>query len=208
MNNAGTGTFYSFISKVADLTILGLLWLLTSLPVITIGASSTALYYAAVKSLRFGEGKPVQEYFRAFRQNLLQGCIGSAIYLLLMGALIMVYLMRQDGEYLFLLIAGSAMLLSSALYYFPILSRFTLNAYQCFQVSLFMIFRYFFKTLLMLGVLALCGFAVALLPFLLPLLAGCYVFYSSILLEGIFQEYMNTDDKSKDLWYNSTLPLN
>ena len=44
------------LTKIGELVILSIIWFITSLPVITIGASTTALYYATVKSLRMGRG--------------------------------------------------------------------------------------------------------------------------------------------------------
>ena len=45
------GGFTAACSRIFDLMILGFLWILCSLPIITIGASSAALYYATVKSV-------------------------------------------------------------------------------------------------------------------------------------------------------------
>ena len=49
--------FFQRLSSFSDLILLNLLMLVTSIPVITIGASSTALFYAVTK-LRAGEGRP------------------------------------------------------------------------------------------------------------------------------------------------------
>ena len=201
MNSRGNATFYSIIGKIADLTILGLLWMLTSVLVISSGASSTALYYAAVKSVRFSEGKLVQGYFHSLTRNLISGCLGTLIYLLLGSVLIIIYKTQQETVTLILISISTVIIFSSALYYFPILSRFTLNAYQCFLVSLFMIFRHFPQTLLLLTVFGLCCLVVALLPFLLPVMAGCYAYYSSFLLEKLFLEYMSEDEQDQDHWF-------
>ena len=40
---------FQLLLRVSDLVALSLLWLLCSLPVITIGASTSALYYTAMK---------------------------------------------------------------------------------------------------------------------------------------------------------------
>ena len=40
------------LTALIDIVWLGLLWLVCSLPVLTLGAASTALYYAMVKSVR------------------------------------------------------------------------------------------------------------------------------------------------------------
>lgn len=86
-----------FLKKVLRLRKRASQKIVTSLPVITIGAYSTALYYAVVKSIRFEEGKPVQEFFRSFRMNFLQGCIGTLLYLIL-GILLWIVLQSLQGK--------------------------------------------------------------------------------------------------------------
>ena len=45
---------FRFLTRVADMVILSLLWLIGSLPLFTLGISSTALYYAVNKNLLIG----------------------------------------------------------------------------------------------------------------------------------------------------------
>ena len=63
---------WRFVRKIGYLWILNILWVATSLPVITIGASTTALIYACMK-LQDDEGYPTANYFRSFRENFRQG---------------------------------------------------------------------------------------------------------------------------------------
>ena len=56
----------SFISRLIDLFTLSLLWLLCSLPIITIGAANCSLYYAVIKSVRHQRSYPVKEFFKCF----------------------------------------------------------------------------------------------------------------------------------------------
>lgn len=62
--------FFHFMSKIADCMILSVLWLLCSLPVITAGSASTALYYCIVKVIRKDEGSVWKDYWQSFRSNL------------------------------------------------------------------------------------------------------------------------------------------
>ena len=71
------GRFLNTESKIArffaaawDLIVVNLLVLLTSIPIITIGASLSAMYYVLVKRVRGEEGYIPQMYFRAFREVL------------------------------------------------------------------------------------------------------------------------------------------
>ena len=57
------------ITAVIDIVTAGLLWLLCSLPVVTIGAASAALYYSVVKCIRHERGRLVKSFFAAFRRD-------------------------------------------------------------------------------------------------------------------------------------------
>ena len=52
------GKLYKFLDKFWHMVWIGVLWIVCSLPIITIGASSAAAYYAMVKSVRKSEDKP------------------------------------------------------------------------------------------------------------------------------------------------------
>ena len=66
---------YHYMSKLAECMILSLLWMALSLPVITFGAATSALYYCAVKVLRKDEGSAFKDFWRAFKSNLNQGVL-------------------------------------------------------------------------------------------------------------------------------------
>lgn len=64
-----------FMTKVADLMILNILFLVTCLPVFTIGAALTGLCAVTLKMVRDQEGAIVKSYFHAFRQNFRQATL-------------------------------------------------------------------------------------------------------------------------------------
>ncbi len=70
------------MSKLVDVMILNVLWIVCSLPVITFGASTIALYYALMKDAKDEGTHYVQLFFRSFKQNFRQGVIVGLIYLL------------------------------------------------------------------------------------------------------------------------------
>lgn len=119
-----------FLGRVADLMILNLLFLATSLPVVTVGASLTAMHYVALRMVNGEEGGVVRDYFRSFRQNFLQA---TAIWLLLLVfALLLWYDLRSvwsAAGYLNTLVkvlslVACAALVMILLYVFAILSKF------------------------------------------------------------------------------------
>ena len=89
------GPFFRFMGAVADCFLLSVLWLLFSLPVFTIGASTSALYYCVIKVIRQQDGSVFRTFWDGFRQNFKQSslavlifavggflvtCVGTAVY--------------------------------------------------------------------------------------------------------------------------------
>lgn len=76
---AGIFSYESKFSQVAMRIAYGcylnLLWLICSLPIVTIGASTTALYSVAMKIAEDREGDLTQQFFQAFRANSKQATI-------------------------------------------------------------------------------------------------------------------------------------
>lgn len=69
------GKLYRLLSKAADLVVLNLLWIICSLPVITLGASTTAMNYVALKMARGEEGYVARSFFQSFRQNFKKSTV-------------------------------------------------------------------------------------------------------------------------------------
>ena len=70
--------FWSFMSRVADLVILNLLWLLFCIPVFTIGASTAAMYRVTLNMVR----GVVRSFWASFKLNFKQGVLLFLILLI------------------------------------------------------------------------------------------------------------------------------
>ena len=71
------------IGRIADFVVLNLLWVLCSIPIITIGASTTALYTVMLKIVKNEEGYLVKGFFKAFRENFKQSTVIWLVFLAL-----------------------------------------------------------------------------------------------------------------------------
>ena len=91
-----------FLTKIADLMVLNILFCVTSIPLITIGASWTALYSVTLKMVRDEEGSVSRSYFRPFRQNFKQAT------LLWLGVLVVLALLVLDIRVLNGMAGGTA----------------------------------------------------------------------------------------------------
>ena len=72
---------WRFIGKLGDLILLNLLWVVCSIPIITIGASTTAVYYVTLKLVRDEDDSTIRSFFHSFKSNFKQATL---IWILLM----------------------------------------------------------------------------------------------------------------------------
>ena len=73
--------FSKFMNRVSDLFLLNILWVICSIPIITIGASTTALYSVNLNLLSENEGHITKAFFKAFKENFKKS---TAIWLIVL----------------------------------------------------------------------------------------------------------------------------
>ena len=71
------------MGRLADFIILNLLWVVCSIPIITIGASTTELYTVMLKLVKNEEGYIAKGFLKAFKENFKQSTIMWIIFLLI-----------------------------------------------------------------------------------------------------------------------------
>lgn len=64
-----------FLNLVGDLVILNIMWIIFSLPIFTIGASTTALFYSLMVRIRRDEGYVHTNFTKSFKENFKQSSI-------------------------------------------------------------------------------------------------------------------------------------
>lgn len=151
------GPLMSFLTKIAYSAYLNILWFICCLPIVTAGASTTALFYVTLKIAKNEEGNLTRAFFHSFRENFKQG---TKIWLILLaiGAVLAVdgyvfYHMRFEnalwaiGTAVFLIaLAAYAIIL---MYIFPLLSRFDNTIRAMFKNSIMLGMRFLLCTALM-----------------------------------------------------------
>lgn len=213
-------SIFNGISKIFDLLMLSLVWLVLCIPVVTIGPASTALYYTVVKVIRRERSYVFKEFFRSFKLNFKQGAIVGLIYVVL--GVIMFFdieyakAMAEEGSkmgnflYIVFVVMGFFTLFT-ILYIFPLLSRFTVTIKHLFKwafyISLRQILWTLVLTLIFAATVALMFFSFYLAPPLFVFLPGLYTLIASFPMEKVLKKYMpkeeNTDEEDGvDRWYN------
>ena len=69
------GGLWRALNTLTDIMALSVLWLLCSLPVLTLGAATTALYDSVVRCIRYKQPKPYARFFRTFKNELIPGIL-------------------------------------------------------------------------------------------------------------------------------------
>lgn len=158
-----------FLSTVADLMVVNLLWILCSLPIITIGASTTACYYVCFRMTR-GEGSVIRDFFSSFKKNFKQATILWLVAVLVAGLLCFDFIVLNQISFLgkeilrVFIIIFTAICLFAALYAFPLISQFENSIKNTIKNALHLSLFHFGKTILMCVPFALIADVFIFLP--------------------------------------------
>ena len=79
--------FGQLMMKLCYSCCLNILWFLCCIPIVTIGASTTALYYTSLKIVRGEDHALTRMFFRSFRENFRQSTVLWLILLAVGGLL-------------------------------------------------------------------------------------------------------------------------
>ena len=119
-----------FLNRFSSLIVLNILFLCTSLPIFTIGASITALYDVVFRLDTSREGKTVSAYFQAFRKNFRQSTPVWLVFLLVIitSCVNMTVFSNMGSSIGHILFVLSAIIFVNCLlimgYAFPLISQF------------------------------------------------------------------------------------
>lgn len=203
-------TFSRFMNTLFDILMIGILWFILSLPLITIAASTTAAYYAMAKVVRHKTGYLFKEFFRSFKDNFKQSFLPSLIFIAVafIAAVDINYVWNNRSKLndgLFVIIVGIVFLfLSCSIYFCPFLSRFTKKNGELFRLSAFSAFRFLPVTVLVItGMIALI-IMIYLMPWAMIIMPGIMFFVITFPMEYIMKRYMKKPEPGspeEDLWY-------
>lgn len=122
--------FGRIFGTLGNMIIVNLLFLLCSIPVITFGAAFTSMYYALLRSLKYGDSSLVRDFFGSFRQNFRQSTLSwiiSIIFIIVFTADIGMFGPR--GVYpvtaiYYLIIVLAVIVMITAMFVFPVIATF------------------------------------------------------------------------------------
>lgn len=194
---------WMILNKITDTIVLSLLFIVTSVPIVTMGSSLCALYYMMFRIADNTEGHIVRGYFKAFKENFKKS---TPVWLMcLLAGLVLagdiyICLRMQNPASGFILAAAWVIIVLYAmlvLYIFPLLSKCTGDTRQIIFMAFMMSIKEWWRTLFMLFITVIM-FAVGVFvtaPFFI-VAPGVIALSHVYIFRTIFNKYgMKEDEK-------------
>lgn len=191
--------FFRLITRIAHLLYLNLLWILFSLPVVTMGAATAALHSVTLKMVRNEEGYIFANFWKAFRLNFQQAT-GIWLMIVLGGGVLAgdVFYFARWANWAGVFCAGLfciclVVLALTCMVVFHLQARFKNNVKGTFSNAIRFTFRHLpsnIALLIMFGCMAY-GFYVTVPIMIIELFIGVsfFSYVSSYLFRRIFDQY-------------------
>lgn len=196
------GKFLSGFNKVTDLVTLNLLWILCCIPIVTIGASTSALYQVSIQIAEDRETYIARSFFQAFRENFKQATI-VWLSTIIVGAVLISDIFIVSHFFssssicviLGLLFMICVLLFAGSLYFFPVIAYFRNSTKKIFINSFRLAFgrlgttlQLFLIGLIPMLVLVMFKDKIILGSFLIVIIVpSLTVFLKSVLLAKLFK---------------------
>ncbi len=190
------------LSKMVDAVILSALWVIFSIPVFTMGAASTALYYTVHKTLRRSRGYIYSNFWNSFKENFKQSTI---LWLILL----VIYVIFGLDLYLTWQFLKAGMQWGVMFYLFLVLILMTI-VWNIYIVAYSARFENTKKvtmknaaaiavvnpgwSFLILLLFLLGTFIIGIIPIMLFLVPAVTTLLYDLILERIFRKYMSEED--------------
>lgn len=190
--------FFRFMSRISDLMILNFLWIICSLPIITIGASTTALYNVTLKLVDETDGYLFSDFFKSFKENFKKATIIWSIILFvffIIGVNLTFWIKYTSiagyipmSIILFILF----LFLPTEIYIFPILSNFKKTIKETIKYAFIISIKYLPYSLIIILISLIFIGVTAIFPFtiLFMIFVGFafYAYINSYLFRIIFKK--------------------
>lgn len=197
-----------FLSKCVDVIILTVFFVISCLPVFTIGAACTAYYYTFMKAIRKERSYVRKEYVRSFRENfktatfvwLVMVAVLAILFASIYAALVFLGGMGR-AVFIGLYLSVTLIVVAAGVYAFPVLSRFKIGGKELLLKALVMVFlhgRATVKCLLLGGFFSLILVAGwAYWPLLLLLVPEMYLYLLTMVMEPVLLSYIPEEEREE-----------
>ena len=192
--------FMQGISKIVDCIFLALLWILCSIPIFTIGAASSAMYYTFHKVIREGRGYLLESFFgsfkSSFKQSTIMWIILLIIYVLNFFGYSILWAMNVEGYGVTFFMIMQTIVLSfvtiCGIYAFAYEARFEDSVKTIIKNSVLLSILNFGWSLVLIVIFAFALALALLVPSLCFVFITLYNWAANSILEAVFKKIMPT----------------
>lgn len=187
--------FWRFIGKTFQIIALSILWIVCSLPILTMVSSSIALYAAITKHVRAGVPGTFRCFFRVFWKNLLKGILTELLWLFIAIIPILGYLLfiLQSGFSIISIVYCFTLMIPLVIFSWliPLIARYEFSFWDAHKSALETALRHILQSLtlvlLAIPVILLC----VIVPYIIPLAPGVLCLLQSFITEKVFIQTMD-----------------
>jgi len=153
------GGLYKFMTNLFSVFKINMLWLLCSLPIVTIGAATIAAFDVMLKMVDDEEGYVARQFWKAFKSNLRRGIPLGMLNLICVYIVWLNFSLFEqiEGNPIILLIMGiiaAFVFTMSFIYVYPLQARYENTIFRTLENSFNISLKYYARTLLLIIVLA------------------------------------------------------
>lgn len=203
---------FQFLNKLVDCVTLSLFWVIFSLPIFTIGTSTTALYYTVNKVVRQNRSHVWREFLVSFKANFKQSTIIWLCFMMLCMAMgvnaYFLYLFYQAKQlpivFFIVILCFFALTILCGIYIFPYIARFQNCTKEVITNCLMICIGNLHWSILLLVLWAIAAYIfIAGFGFVVFMVVPTgYMYMSSLVLEKIFKKYMSPEDLKREQLVN------
>lgn len=197
------GKVSTFFRKCTELLMINTFWLICCMPLFTIGAATTAMYYTIHKCVLHDRGYVTKEFFRSFYLNCKQGiilwCIYVGVGLLFVQDIYYFYHRLLEGDSIgmlwYLFLGLLLILILQIVYTFAYLARFENSIGRTIKESLIIMLIHLGTNIKLVAILLIACLMVYLKFTFILILPASFMLITCCNLEKIFGKYMCVADR-------------
>lgn len=200
------GKFFKALIKIGDFLILGVLGVVFSLPIVTLGGSLTAMFYAGMKLTKDEESYVFKDFWRSFKMNVFQGFFIELILVALAALMVLnidICMQWGDNEggiipvlFVYVMIGMLLVLAGVTIYAFPLLAKFNNTVIGTVKNGLLLCMKHIPQTFVMLLCTVVIGyFTYNMPPFMIVTIPFiCYV--DSFIMSRVLAPYAKQSEEA------------
>lgn len=185
--------FWRMLSRFMDWVYLSILWVVCSVPIITIGAATTALYSAAYHCLLQKDDTILSRFFDTFKSEFRQSTVTWLFWASILGlyAVLWVFIVSLGDSAIVFALTVSAFAMTflacgALVWVFALLARFHFSWYWLNVTAVRFVLAHTIATVLMLVSLVLCMLACWIWMFPLMVFPGALAHLDCLIIERFF----------------------